>query len=210
MKNALDSATPEDEAFGDGNVQGGGWAAKITVVLLPVIALAGYTALGGTVVIRGNSMAPELVEGSRCFMHPFGEPIAGDLVLAHGPDPLGLVVKRVVGLEGDQPRLVEGWLDGTRDGKVHEKIGDQRWRPDRSGGGYDRSWPSHLISQRHGDGSPSRLPGMVREAKGFRVAPGHLFLLSDRRDESVDSREWGAVSTEAVVRVIWFCLDSGA
>ena len=72
MKNALDSATPEDEAFGDGNVQGGGWAAKITVALLPVIALAGYTALGGTVVIRGNSMAPELVEGSRCFMHPFG------------------------------------------------------------------------------------------------------------------------------------------
>ena len=143
-------------------------------------------------------------------MHPFSQASRGDLVLAQGPASVGLVVKRVVALPGDQPRLENGWLVGAKEGSDHEELGTTRWQPDRSGGGYDRMWPNYLLTQRYGDGAPSRLPGMLRQESGFQVAPGHVFLLSDRRDESVDSRDWGALKSDAVVRVIWFCLDSGA
>ncbi|MBM66194.1 MAG: signal peptidase I [Myxococcales bacterium] len=206
---ALASAIPEEDGSFEDQPQGG-CASKLALVVMPMVALAGYMAFGGTVVIKGDSMEPALADGSRCFMHPFATAGLGDVVLAQGPAELGLVVKRVVGLAGDRPQLKDGWLKRARDGQSDEQLGGNRWQPERQGAGYDRDWPSYLMTQKYGDGSPARLPGMIRDQKGFQVAPNHLFLLSDRRDESADSREWGAISTESVVRVIWFCMDGGA
>jgi hypothetical protein len=77
------------------------------------------------VVVRDDSMRPELVPGDRLWVDPRpGRPFArGDVVVLRDPETPGrLLVKRVVGVAGDRPSrgtpLPEGsvYLEGDNPG----------------------------------------------------------------------------------------------
>ena len=117
--------------------------------------------------VAGQAMRPTLQEGDRVLvatlaygdMNPPGQ---GDIVLFRSPPQLGaddtLIVKRVVGIPGDELQV--------RDGKL--------WRNDR------------IVDEPY-----------IREAIGYDWGPvtcteGHLLVLGDNRNESIDSHNWTA------------------
>ena len=60
------------------------------------------------------------------------------------------------------------------------------------------------------DGRPLQLPGLECGFEACKVAPGHIFVMGDNRDNSSDGRRWGAVPIENVkgrAMFIWMSVD---
>lgn len=102
----------------------------------------------------------------------------GRIVLLRRPDDPGmLAVKRIVGLDGDGVSIDNGVLvlNGVRQVEPYAK------------NRLPQNWPT-----------PTQSLGPRRVI----VPAGHLFLLSDNRTGTYDSRTWGAVPEEAIVGLI--------
>ncbi len=141
---------------------------------------------------------------------PFHEPKRDDVVVFRFPlDPEDYVVKRVIGMPGDQIRL----LDGTvyRNGEalrepyaVFEPAYTDPYRDNFPTGPYtdpgvDNRWWNELHKHTQG-GAQS---GYVT------VPPDAYFVMGDNRNHSRDSRYWGFVPRSAILGrpiVIYFSL----
>jgi signal peptidase I len=108
----------------------------------------------------------------------------GDIVVIRAPQIDAIVVKRVIAVGGDRIRILQGQviLNGKplREAYVPKKV--------PSGSPLD-SWPLDMES-----------PGL----RDVVVPPHSCFILGDNRDESFDSRTWGAVPDENVVGSVLF------
>lgn len=108
---------------------------------------------------------------------PLREPRRGDIVIFRSPkQPTVDLVKRLIGLPGDTVQVIDKklYVNGQSvddDAFVVHK--DPRLYPDRPGVDLERR-------QRDNFGP-------------IHVPEGHYFCLGDNRDESYDSRYWGAV-----------------
>lgn len=114
-------------------------------------------------------------------------PHRGNIVIVgpgSGPGSLSptadeMFVKRVVAIEGDRIRIEHGmvFLNGKplTEAYVYHKHG---LRP------FD-SWPLEVDGSFHG--------------RDIIIPPGSVFVLGDNRDESLDSRLWGPISTTKIV-----------
>ena len=190
----------------------GGFAETVRVVFHAlIIALVIRTFLFQPFNIPSGSMIPTLLVGDYLFVSkfsygythysfPFSPPIFSGRILSSQPQRGDVVVfrlpkddsvdyiKRVIGLPGDRIQMRAGrlWINGTM----------LKVRPDGSG----------LVESENGDKATAprfieTLPtgrehpifkidtvGSLDDTRVFVVPPGHVFMMGDNRDNSLDSR----------------------
>lgn len=137
---------------------------------------------------------------------PIGKPQRGDVMVFFPPHaPETYYIKRVIGIPGDHITYNNHQLtiNGT---VVEEKLIAQlpagapvlRMTSEKID---DKTFTTHKYLR------PSRL-----SMQGSWVVPaGHYFMMGDNRDNSLDSREWGMVSEDAIVGkafAVWMHWDS--
>ncbi len=137
---------------------------------------------------------------------PIGKPQRGDVMVFFPPHaPETYYIKRVIGIPGDHITYNNHQLtiNGT---VVEEKLIAQL-----PAGAPVLKMTSEKIDDKtfttHKYLRPSRL-----SVQGSWVVPaGHYFMMGDNRDNSLDSREWGMVSEDAIVGkafAVWMHWDS--
>ncbi len=168
---------------------------------------------GDFVLVSKLGLAPA---GARAWwwgsLLPPGGLRRGDLVVFHfPPDPSRLLVKRVIGLPGDQLYLRGGrvFLNGRPLPEPYAFY--TAARPDvyrdefpnlhETDPNIDPAWWLTLRRTLHGDGSALAIPA------------GRYFVLGDNRNNSEDSRYWGYVRQAEVVGrpvLVYFAVPNGA
>jgi signal peptidase I len=167
-----------------------------------------------------RAMTPTLLTGERftavSLRGTKGElraPSRGDLVVHRWPpDTSKLFVKRIVGVPGDTLAMVSGelLLDGQR---VNEPYASHD-EPGVDPGGADFDWQRpYLVGVVARDTAAYR--GSRNNWGPLVLPPDKYFVLGDNRDNSLDSRYWGFLTSENIVaqpRRVYFSRDetSGA
>ncbi len=162
----------------------------------------------GVYFVDGESMMPTLVTETavpvRCWHRRItAEPgikiDAGDIVVFHQPlAQNGALIKRVIGLPGDLIEEINGMI--SLNGHV---LGRRR--------GAEVPLPApHLTLQLFDEALPNgrryTILKLADSARGgtalrFIVPPEHIFVLGDNRDNSRDSRAFGAVPTADIIGI---------
>jgi signal peptidase I len=193
-------------------------------VMLVLVALFAWPA-GGLLIgyyrlmaVRSDSMTPTLARGDRfvAVMRRPDELRRGDIVLVDA-GARGIWVKRVAGLPGDRVEVVAGilHLNGRpvaprfvrEDIVAHDPVRGSRARR------FAEQFPGEAEPHEIYDAGSSPGDDMPEQT----IAPGHVFLLGDNRDDSMDSR-WssvghgsvlglGQVPLDRVLGVPWFQFD---
>ncbi|MEM1332740.1 MAG: signal peptidase I [Actinomycetota bacterium] len=148
--------------------------------VVAVIVLAVASRLLGTGEVAGTSMNPTLAPGDTLVTSTRSTPDIDDIVTANIDSPTGVtrsVVKRVVGVAGDVVSYVGCTL--IRNGV---EVDEPFVHPDTLFGSCGPSFDD------------------------VRVPAGHVWLMGDNRDNSSDSRAYGAVPVDAVDGVVLFSL----
>ena len=143
-----------------------------------------------------DSMAPALIAGDHVFVAkgPSARRVSrGEIVAFESPsEPAQVFLKRVVGVAGDRVQI-DGQVVRVNGvallaAKGEESLGNHRYR---------------VLHD----------PGLdARDRVDVTVAPNSLFLLGDNRDNSFDSRQFGAVPLESVkgrAVLIWASFSEG-
>lgn len=137
---------------------------------------------------------------------PVGKPQRGDVMVFFPPHaPETYYIKRVIGIPGDRISYNNHVL--TINGNiVTEKlgamlpVGEPRLRlVTETIDGKEFTAYKHLI------------PGSLSRHGTWEIPAGHYFMMGDNRDNSLDSREWGFVSEDAIVGkafAIWMHWDT--
>jgi signal peptidase I len=220
----------------DGKRKEGGLAETVRVVLQALlIALAIRTLLFQPFSIPSGSMKGTLLVGDYLFVSQysygysryslplslplfsgriFGSmPERGDVVVFRLPKDDSIdYIKRVIGLPGDRIQMIDGWLHINGVPVKRERVSDfiddesgervRRWRETLPNG------VSYLTLDLQDD-------GMLDNTGEYVVPPGHLFMMGDNRDDSIDSRVpsgVGYVPFENLVgkaQIIFFSIGDG-
>lgn len=127
---------------------------------------------------------------------PYREIQRGDIVVFHyPPNPPEHVVKRVVGLPGDQIHLENGrvWVDGQR---IREPY--VAYEP-----AYADDFRDNFPTPMYTDPgvNPKWWVEMRRDIRGgdLVIPSGDYFVMGDNRNFSLDSRYWGFVTQDHIV-----------
>ena len=128
----------------------------------------------------------------RSKIFDLGSPERGDVVVFFPPHEERYFIKRLIGLPGDEVRVVAGvvYINGE---KMPQAALDDTPDDDRSVIMREQLMgTSHQIQKRL---SPTRLSLNFTAV----VPEGHYFMMGDNRDNSSDSRVWGPVPADRIV-----------
>jgi signal peptidase I len=168
--------------------------------------------------IPSESMVPTLEVGDFILVNKFtygirlpvirtkiidiNEPERGDVMVFFPPGETRYFIKRVVGLPGDEIRLVNNQL--SINGKiVEQQLIERDLARNRREFCY-RVDGDYLIAEEF-LGSGGHLvrkctePGGLSRKGHWIVPEGHYFMMGDNRDNSSDSRDWGPVPEDRIV-----------
>lgn len=161
----------------------------LVVVAIVVIFEAIFASLYSGIYVVGPSMNYTLTGaetetvsgGDYVYVNRYAKPDYGDIVVVNKDNKL-TIIKRVIALGGDSVKLINGELYIKYAGNDDfEHIEESYVSPDNNigRGSQPITFPT--------------VHGIVKE-EGFYVEEGHMFLLGDNRDVSLDSREGGGRS----------------
>jgi signal peptidase I len=188
------------------------WRDWLRPILLVVIVLGSFrSAIADWNDVPSGSMRPTILAGERIFVHraaydlrvPFttwsvwrrGEPERGDIVVLISPHDGKRLVKRIVGLPGDQVALQSNRFVVNGRPVRYRLHGIATVSPTESGAlVFEEKLPgrSHAILLHEA-------PGPLSSFHPIYVPPGHYFVMGDNRDDSFDSRYWGFVERRHVL-----------
>ena len=162
-----------------------------------------------------GSMKPTILEGDRVFVNklaydfkvPFttwhiaewGNPQRGDIVVFFSPKDGQRLVKRVIGLPGDTVELqdeklvINGWP--VEYASLAPEMPGQLPEAERERSIFATE---KLPARPHAVMAINGIPAM-RTFGPIQVPGGHYFMMGDNRDNSFDSRYFGAVAREQIV-----------
>ena len=132
------------------------------------------------------------------------DPQRGDVMVFFPPNDERYFIKRVVGLPGDHVQILDNQLFINGQVMEHSEVDV----PYSAGYGYqiveeNLEGHQHLVRKR-------RVPGRLGQSLNYIVPEGHYFMMGDNRDNSSDSRVWGAVPEANIVGkafAIWMHWD---
>ena len=192
------------------------WKREIRpLLILGLIMFSIRSSLADWNVVPSGSMQPTILVGDRVLVNklaydlkvPFttwhiaewGNPQRGDVVVFFSPKDGTRLVKRVIGLPGDTIELRNDQLFindqpvnyTTLEPAVSEQLAD----PERAHGIFaTEQLPVHPHAVMAINGVPA-----MRTFGPVQVSAGHYFMMGDNRDNSFDSRYFGAVDRNQIV-----------
>ena len=159
-------------------------------ILAAAIAVLAWKTVLAVNRVPSGSMLPTLQAGDSIFLnrlaYRFGTPTHGDVIVFSAPGTGQRLVKRVMAVEGDRVAVLENvvYLNGLPLSYLPHPA-DPRIVTEATG--------AHAHRIIRGEGTPAPdFPEIV-------VPIGHVFVLGDNRDNSVDSRRYGPVPVANVL-----------
>lgn len=166
--------------------------------------------------IPSSSMVPTLEVGDFILVNKFtyglrlpvtntkiiaiNEPKRGDVMVFFPPHDPRYFIKRVIGLPGDQIRVINHALYINGEQIPHTLIAGE---PANDPANY-------ILDEQFAGAEPHRIrnrkhPSLLSRNFGPIVVPeGHYFMMGDNRDHSSDSRVWGPVPEKNIVGEAFF------
>jgi signal peptidase I len=192
------------------------WRSDIRPLLITALVMfAVRSSLADWNDVPTGSMKPTILEGDRVFVNklaydlkvPFttlhlakwSSPHRGDIVVFYSPKDGTRLVKRTIGLSGDVVELRDNRLLINGEQVEYKPIAEELLRDtaplDRASSIYaSEQLPgrSHLVA-----GIPA--VSAKRDFGPYHVPDGSYFMMGDNRDDSFDSRYFGAVKRDRIV-----------
>jgi signal peptidase I len=125
---------------------------------------------------------------------PVSKPQRGDVMVFFPPHaPTTYYIKRVIGVPGDHISYINHVL--TINGKVIE----EKLVAELPAGAPYLRMVKETIDDKTFTAFKHLQPGPLSVRGSWVVPEGHYFMMGDNRDNSLDSRDWGVVSENAIV-----------
>ena len=190
-----------------------GWCFSAMIALL--IATSIKSAIADWYVVPTGSMKPTIVEGDRIFTNKLAydlkipyttfhitrwdDPKRGDIVVFISPIDGKRLVKRVIGLPGDEIALQNNRLYVNGISMSYESLS-----PDHFPEMTTENFPEPLFFNEllAGKSHPVMITPSVpslRSFSGVGIPDGHYFMMGDNRDNSADSRYFGFVARRSIL-----------
>jgi signal peptidase I len=162
-----------------------------------------------------GSMKPTILEGDRVYVNklaydlkvPFttrhiaewGNPQRGDIVVFYSPRDGTRLVKRVVGLPGDTIELRQNNLIINGEPIHYRPIAEALLRDVSPADRLSHVFAAEQLTQQSHAVAGYPAVKAMRDFGPVQVSDGHYFMMGDNRDDSFDSRYFGAVNRRSIV-----------
>jgi signal peptidase I len=177
-----------------------------------IAAPAGVLLLAATFVMRtykmpSGSMEPTIHMGAHLFVNMLARnPKRGDIIVFKYPkDPSKDFIKRVIGIGGDRVEIREGVVYVNESPIPRVLRGPTEYR-DADDQGHESVMRADAWEETMDGRTWTTFYNRDEQPRSFvaqTVPPDSYFVLGDNRDNSHDSRYWGAVPQDHVRGTFW-------